>query len=409
METDDGVILEEVLDDEGWAPEDRINPLNQVMRRDVTDSGGTDSWAYTWTADGQLASKTDGTDTWDFSWDEDSRLVRVEGPGGLDIEFVYDSMGRMLRRIDGVNSWAFEWDGWDLVRETAPDGTVTRYFSPQGELFRFERGNELYSVHFDALNGVRMITDSAARIASEFQYGAFGEVLDSSFDGVPGGFLYRFVGALGCRAEPDFGLIYMRNRWYDPEWGCWVSRDQRLESNLYLYAYGSPTNLIDDEGLRGRPAPGGGRAPSRGNWGQRKTGGSWPTRGECKNPDLPPLLPNEVPMRFPVLPPVIPLRASEDPKKSPLYEKRQKRLHAMLDECVQAAFRDMEDCFETCQSLRYPYVIPIGPGCDPCNPIKYPFPTPFQGLKDCLQQCEDDYFNKFNQCHLDFLKAGGDF
>jgi len=88
----------------------------------------------------------------------------------LDIEFEYDNQGRILRRVSGSDETLFEWDGLDLVRETAPDGTVTRYFCPQGELHRFQRGSDFYSVHSDALGSVRMIADAAGRVVSHFEY-----------------------------------------------------------------------------------------------------------------------------------------------------------------------------------------------------------------------------------------------
>jgi len=127
---------------------------------------------------------------------------------------------------------------------------VTRYFCPQGELHRFQRGNDYYSVHSDALGSVRMITDAGGRVVSNFEYGAYGETLSSSSDGVPGGFAYRFVGALGCRADDEIGLIYMRNRWYDPSFGRFISRDPVFSENLYVYVVNSPLQFTDSSGLQ---------------------------------------------------------------------------------------------------------------------------------------------------------------
>jgi len=254
VETDAGVVLEEVLDDPGWSSGDRINTLNQVMRRDVTDVGGTTSWEFTWDADGQLTSKTDGTDTFTYTWNDEGRLERVEGPGGLDVSFEYDSIGRLLRRVSGSDETLFEWDRWDLVRESASDGTVTRYFCSQGEILRFQRGIDFYSVHSDALGSVRMITDSAGRVVSEFQYDAWGNVLASSADGFNGGFAYKFVGSLGCRADDEVGLIYLRNRWFDQaSLARFLSRESAnpaIRQNHYTYCDNNPIMAIDPFGTR---------------------------------------------------------------------------------------------------------------------------------------------------------------
>ncbi len=67
----------------------------------------------------------------------------------------------------------------------------------------------------DALGSVRAITDSSGAVVGSYTYGAWGETLSASH---PSGFTmpYLFVGALGVRHDPDTGLYYMRNRWYDP-------------------------------------------------------------------------------------------------------------------------------------------------------------------------------------------------
>ncbi|MBI3924130.1 MAG: hypothetical protein HY319_01185 [Armatimonadetes bacterium] len=65
------------------------------------------------------------------------------------VAYAYDDIGRMMTRTEYVSGVAqnptkFEWDDWDLVRETAPDGTATGYYQPFGELMTFERGSALY-------------------------------------------------------------------------------------------------------------------------------------------------------------------------------------------------------------------------------------------------------------------------
>jgi len=256
--TDAGTELE-ITDDAGWPAEDRINELNQIRRRDVITGAGTVTWRYGWDVDGNQVSKTDGTDTWTRVFDENNHLLSESKNDVLQVSFTYDSFGRMLTRTGFTGGVAdlsakFEWDGWDLVQETAPEGTVTRYFSPQGELHRFQRGDDFYSVHVDALGSVRAVTDSSGAVVSHFEYDAWGNVLPSSVDGVPGGLAYRFVGALGCRADNDIGLIYMRIRFYDSGLGRFISRDPLSGLNKYPYCRNNPIDLIDPLGLQDTPA-----------------------------------------------------------------------------------------------------------------------------------------------------------
>ena len=81
---------------------------------------------------------------------------------------------------------------------------------------------------------------------------AFGNELPGSFDGVPGGMAYKFVGGLGCRTDLATSLVYMRQRWYDSQLGTFLSRDPiglRGSINLYGYVGQDPVNSVDPTGL----------------------------------------------------------------------------------------------------------------------------------------------------------------
>lgn len=89
---------------------------------------------------------------------------------------------------------------------------------------------------------------------ARFDLGAFGETLATSFDNVPGGMLYGWIGSLGDRYDPETQLHYMRQRWYDPTLQRFISRDPiglKGGNNLYAYVANSPTNLVDPSGLQG--------------------------------------------------------------------------------------------------------------------------------------------------------------
>lgn len=106
---DDSGTTEDVRDDAGWSSGERVNSLNQIQRQDV----GGDTCLYSWDDNGNLTEKTDGTDTWTYTWDiADNRLLRVQGPGAIDVNFSYDMAGRLTSRDDGTNVTTFTWDGW---------------------------------------------------------------------------------------------------------------------------------------------------------------------------------------------------------------------------------------------------------------------------------------------------------
>ncbi len=274
--TDSGTTTD-LRDDPGWSSGQRLNALNQIQRQDV----GGDTWLFTYSDSGALLSKSNGTDTWTYTWDPvEDRLLRVQGPGGVDVNFSYDMAGRMLTRTSGGVTTTFLWDGWDCIRESTPTST-THYLIPEGQLLGFRRDGEQYSVASDALGCVRLVTDSSGDVVFRRDYGAWGETLPGGFDNVPGGMPYAFVGGLGVRTDADSGMLYMRQRWYDPTTQRFISRDPRLpkmfeyqllagdsfaevaqsrlllprflieasdEPNLYEYARQSPTRYVDFRG-----------------------------------------------------------------------------------------------------------------------------------------------------------------
>ena len=224
------------------------NDLNQIEEQVV----GGDTWTFSYDDNGNMTGKTDGTDTWTYSWNDENRLVRVQGPGSVDIAYSYDSMGRMLTRDDGgPDITQLTWDHWDCIKEVTGE-SETVYHIPQGQILSFIRDGERYELHTDPLGSCRMITDSEGEVAAEYEYSGFGEAISISEVSAVEGFPVRFVGALGVRFDPACGLHFMRNRWFDCQNGRFLSRDPlgTLGMNSsYAYAGCSPLNFTDSTGL----------------------------------------------------------------------------------------------------------------------------------------------------------------
>ncbi len=242
------------ITDSGSTTDDRnpsampINNLNQIKRRVV---GGV-TWNYTYDLDGNLTSKTDGTNTYTYTFSDENRLTRVQGPAGLDVAYTYDTSGRMMSRTSGGVVTQFSWDAWDCVREVT-GASETVYHIPDGTLQSFSINGAVYQVHMDALSSVRMITDATGAVVARLEYGAYGEEIFVSASSALTNFPYRFVGALGCRTDAAVGLVYMRNRWYDPSLQRFISRDPiglHGGPNRYAYVGNNPARFNDPSGLQ---------------------------------------------------------------------------------------------------------------------------------------------------------------
>jgi RHS repeat-associated protein len=264
------------------------NTLNQIATQVITPAGlSATTWSYTYDASGNMLTRTNTSSSAviTYAWDEDNRLLSVTpsnpspaifGPttgagiyntstfgatSASDISYTYDALGRMMTRTDQAGTTQFVWDGMDLVMELAPNGTQTRYYVVLGELVMFERtspgGSSItYQVLADALGSVRRVLDQYNNVVAQFDYDAWGNLLPSSWDNVPGGFMYRYVGIAGVRYDAGTELYYMRQRSYDPTTQRFVSRDKIRNSNRYTYVYNNPNLFVDPFGLAPRPPTG---------------------------------------------------------------------------------------------------------------------------------------------------------
>ncbi|MFJ9032886.1 RHS repeat-associated core domain-containing protein [Streptomyces sp. NPDC102274] len=206
----------------------------------VTSLGGR---SFTYDADGQL--KSDGKRTYD--WNARGQLSGLdsvgEGPSGL---FTYDPLGtRSSKKLsdttqkyltDGSNPLV-EQDGAGAAKATVATSGLDQY------LTRTENGaTQVYLT--DALGSVVGLANVDGTVATSYTYDPYGQPTAS---GAASTNPYTFTG----RESDGTGLLYYRNRYYDPESGRFISQDPigyTAGTNLYQYALSSPTTYTDPTG-----------------------------------------------------------------------------------------------------------------------------------------------------------------
>jgi len=208
---------------------------------------------------GDVTSRTCNGQTATFKWTAESRLDTVI-VGGETIGYRYDAAGRLIRKdVSGSPVSYFLWDGGDLVAElSSPTVESAEYSYPlDGPLDQplWERiGGYTYDVHIDALGNVVAIAttkNTGQYHVRAYGYDAWGQD-ESPGDtlGLNGTDRARWKGALYIGTEA--GLYYMRNRWYEPATGRFLSEDplgiQNAGLNLYLYSANDPVNKYDPSG-----------------------------------------------------------------------------------------------------------------------------------------------------------------
>jgi len=102
----------------------------------------------------------------------------------------------------------------------------------------------------DHLQTALATIDDTGAVVRTTEYTAYG--------GIRGGADPGTLGFAGARRDPKTGLYSLRNRWYDPQMGRFVSRDPEGfngDLNVYAYAAGNPIGHVDPLGLQAIAVP----------------------------------------------------------------------------------------------------------------------------------------------------------
>jgi RHS repeat-associated protein len=212
------------------------------------------TWVFTYTANGELETKTDTatSEEWLFQYDALGNLVSVGLPNGDLVEYLVDGMGRRVgKKKNGVllKQWIYR-DALKPVAELDGAGALVSEFVYGAKANVPEyviRGGATYRVVSDHLGSPRRAVNVAnsSDVPFSASYGSFGETMGIGIEWIPFGFA-------GGIYDSDTGLTRFGARDYDPVTGRWTTKDpQRIGrdgANLYVYATNDPVNRRDATG-----------------------------------------------------------------------------------------------------------------------------------------------------------------
>jgi len=214
------------------------------------------SLGFTWTLNGEVATKEDSatSDVTSYEYDALGNLTSVTLPNGDELEYLVDGLGRRVgKKRNGVLERGWLWRGQlQPVAEVDGTGAVTKRFVYAEGINVPElmvTSTATYRLIKDHLGSVRLVVDQATgAVAQELVYDAWGRVL---VDTHPGFQPFGFAGGL---YDPDTRLVRFGARDYDAEVGRWTARDAvRFDSgdgpNLFAYVNDDPLNLLDPRGF----------------------------------------------------------------------------------------------------------------------------------------------------------------
>ncbi len=240
-----------------------LSATNDAQDRLLAMTVGATTTTYTYTANGELHTKTDPSGATTYAYDAFGNLRQVALPDGTVIDYVVDGRNRRIGKlVDGilVRQWLYK-DQLEPVAEMDGTGNLIAEFAygsrPHSPDW-IRRGGQTYRVISDHLGSVRVVVDAASGgIAQRIDYDAFGIVLaDTDAGWQPFGYAGGIYDSDDPTASsPGTGLVRFGARDYDAGAGRWTAKDPigfgAAEANQYAYVSSNPVNVIDPEGQYG--------------------------------------------------------------------------------------------------------------------------------------------------------------
>ncbi len=238
------------------------NPTKEASSENTFNEGDelekSTGATYTYNEVGQRTDTTPSTGpSTTFGYDQAGNLTTVERPKeGVtpEIKDSYAYNGSDLRTsqtISGITSY-FTWDEGEETPLLLSDGTNSYIYGPGGlpvEQINYSTGAVLY-LHHDQQGSTRLITGLTGKVEGKCSYSAYGTPTCEGSATTP-------LGYDGQYTSSDTGLVYLRNRVYDPSTAQFLSRDPLTDLTWepYSYAFDNSVNNVDPSGLEAIPFP----------------------------------------------------------------------------------------------------------------------------------------------------------
>ena len=198
------------------------NVYHFYQSQDNPDSYNMQFWWYQYNELNQLTSYHKNGDEWTYTYNVNGLRNSKQASHGDTATFTWNG-GNMIREKDSVmeNIYTYGVDGvaaqknrlWDLVYQKNAHGDVVSITNINGDT-----------------------TDS-------YTYDAFGNQPSSAAD------YYKNFRFCGEYTDPETGFVYLRNRYYNPATGRFITEDPVQDgANWYSYCGGNPINRVDPSG-----------------------------------------------------------------------------------------------------------------------------------------------------------------
>ena len=224
-----------------------VSPYSVNVSNQLTSTPSTN---YTYDSNGNTLTKVVGSNTTSYAWDFENRLASVTLPGsGGTVSFKYDPFGRRIYKSSSSGTSVYAYDGDNLVEETNVTGGVVARYS-QGlnidEPLAMLRAGATSFYNADGLGTITALANGAGALAQTYTFDSFGKQTASS------GSLTNPFQYTAREVDTETNLYSLRNRYYDPNIGRFVSEDPVGffgGFDFYMYVDNDPNDSSDPFGL----------------------------------------------------------------------------------------------------------------------------------------------------------------
>jgi RHS repeat-associated protein/uncharacterized repeat protein (TIGR01451 family) len=239
--------------------------------------------AFTYDHEGNLTTKVDTSTgaTSRYHWNADHQLTSLDLPDGSTSQYRYDPLGRRVETVESSHTTRYAYDAFNISASYNGTNTLLSSYvtmptsarisdavSP-ADVVELRRGTATSYYLHDGSGSTTTLTDQAGAVTARYRYSAFGTPLTGNGSDS----IYTYTGAQYDQAS---GLYYLRDRYYDPSTGRFITQDAPTMSYYnpplarwthvdlgteasspmtlapYAYAGDDPVNSSDPSGDGGR-------------------------------------------------------------------------------------------------------------------------------------------------------------
>ena len=175
--------------------------------------------------------------------------------GGVTTTYSYNHNGLRTKKVVGSTTTEFVWHG-DQLMHIHGATPMHFFYDGAGRVSHVSANGVMYGYLYNLQGDVIGLIDTSGALVVEYKYDAWGKLLGTSGSlagslGAANPFRYR-----GYQYDNETGLYYLKSRYYNPDWGRFISADvvlgktgELLSHNLYCYCYNCPILLFDENGF----------------------------------------------------------------------------------------------------------------------------------------------------------------